>query len=250
MSSARTNQERIQYHRQEEAEKQQAEAKQRQADEERSRPIRQAEQRLSETLTALTEDEAETISAESVSLAWLQTNEFVLGKQTLDAKYEQAAYQFKLATPTFNPKDETHKSALTGFLQRNSSIRLDVMSNLAKAWQLLLEYGLVTPFTPPAQEEAPVHEAPAGPTPSELADQRRQDYFSKVVVKHPVTGVELTEYALSLLPSKEELYLRRFIERGHTGSERLDEYWERRDVITAQQAALSAVVPAHPGEEN
>lgn len=183
------------------------------------------------------------VGEEALTEDYLKQVGFILGSAT-QKQIDAAIEAFKYSTPAFDYRNAQEVATLSGFFTRNDNINNGITSNLQRAFSLLVEWGLLTPIEPPVP--VPVQEPPAGPTPSEQAEQNRQKYFNEVVVKHPVTGVGYTEYTLSLLPSKEELYLRRIAEKGHSGSQLVDDFWEAQNIIAAKQATLNAEIPQHP----
>lgn len=99
---------------------------------------------------------------------------------------------------------------------------------------LMLQYGV---YVEPVQEVAPAVEEPAQQvlTPSE---QFKVNQVKLDTVIGIVDGVEITERYLNSLPSRQELIIRRKLEKGHSGDSNFDEYLERRDVKFAMSQEI------------
>lgn len=240
-NSARTNLERRQYQQSEEAERQHAEHVVRQQQELESKPLRDAEAAYGTIASSQAEEFRNMIATTPLADDYLQSEGFILGEQKHE-QFENAGYRFRISTPSFNPKDEAHKAAIVGFLNRNGVTF--IVSNFSKAWALLLEWGIVEAFVPPAEAAAQPAEQPAP-----VANMLTVDLGAPLVTD-PVTGTTYTERMLRLAPSTLELRLRRIIEHGHSGNEQVDEYRERQSIIAQKKATLNTEVPVHAGEEN
>jgi len=103
-----------------------------------------------------------------------------------------------------------------------------------KCFQLLKDYNCL-PEAPVAQPV--ITEVVAEPvlTPSE---QFKVNQVNLDTVFAIVDGVEISERYLNSLPSRDELKIRRKLEKGHSGDSNLDEYLERRDVKFAMNQEI------------
>ena len=107
-----------------------------------------------------------------------------------------------------------------------------IANNFGALHRLLLQYAAYPDEPVQVVAPAPVEEPQPVLTPSEkfMADQVNLDTVLAIV-----DGVEISERYLNSLPSREELKIRRKLEKGHAGDSNLDEYLERRDVKFAME---------------
>jgi len=109
---------------------------------------------------------------------------------------------------------------------------------------LMLQFGAYPepPAQPAVEQPVAVAEEVVMRMPSEIAEARRYDFFHKVVVTDPRPEKYGTKYAeadLRRLPATEERFLRRYAEKGHSGSAAYDEYLEVKDKQSARDAEIA-----------
>jgi len=203
--------------------------------EERLRPIREAVSGFAELSNEVREQERQAILTVPLSTAFLATRRPVTPAppyEQFDEKRILAAIgEFHKRCPSF-VRNQKNSDLLIQFLNRNQLSPMSVDSFLTaneilSAWNCYDEPAVLSVAEAvkeiPAAPETPAPE-PHEPTYAELEAQRRHDYFNKVVVTHPATGQQYTEHDLDGLDSKSELYLRRIMEKNHSGNNLYDQY--------------------------
>jgi len=82
---------------------------------------------------------------------------------------------------------------------------------------------------------------PTEMTPSEQAAQRRHDYLFKLVATDPRDpSKKYSESDLDKLPAEEARYIRRYAERGHSGNNLLDDFYEIKNLQAVRDARIAA----------
>jgi hypothetical protein len=175
-------------------------------------------------------------------LSGVLSDEYLSGFGTIvrqpfsEAQVDTAMAQFMAETADY-VKTKANAKVLIEFLYRNnispaacSSYRIG--HAILKLWALYPDE--VVPQTAPVPQM--VEEPQQVLTPSEkfMADQVNLDTVFAIV-----DGVEISERYLNSLPSREELKIRRKLEKGHAGDSNLDEYLERRDVKFAMEQEVA-----------
>jgi hypothetical protein len=215
-------------HREEEEQKRRAE----EAEAERLQPLNDARARFEETARAEAEEQRQRILTQRLTEQEFP-GERVSGR-SLSADTCAALFKnWAAKTPTFRRE---FADTFLDFISRNDIV--PSMESFDSVHTLLLEWAGYPEVAAPVQSAA-VRHTEQQPTPSELAAKAREARMTTIVVTDPATGIQYTEHALSLLPSREELRLRRIAEKGHPGSAAADAYWEMKDENAAEIARLT-----------
>jgi hypothetical protein len=136
---------------------------------------------------------------------------------------------FRTTTSDFI-RNNTNGATLVAMVQRNGLLESDIRSyqichEICKTWGLYVDADPEPMVEQPVVEPEPVVEQEVL-TPSQ---QYMANRASKDVVIGIADGVEITERMLEAMPSKDELRIRRVLEKGHSGSAAFDEYLNVRD---------------------
>jgi hypothetical protein len=205
----------------EEERKRQAEA----AEAENIRPLREFE------AVANAEAEARREAILSHPLGQAFSGERVNGRSLNDDACVQLFQQWVASTSTFK---KAYADTLLTFIDRNDLV--PTLENLTAAHNLLLEYSAYPSEVVLVAPVQTVRRTLTEPTPEKTREQLQHDFYNLVVVEDPATGKKYTEHALSLLPSKEELRLRRILENG---SPALRAWREIKDLQAERDARMN-----------
>jgi hypothetical protein len=160
-----------------------------------------------------------------------------------EAQVSNAMEQFKAATPEYI-QTRANAKVLIEFLYRNN-ISPAVCGSYKLADAIIrLWNGYSDEVAPQAEPE--VAAEPVADSRTRLwspSEQYKVAQANKDKVIGIVDGVKITEKVLDSLPSRDELLIRRKLEKGHAGDSNFDEYLERRDLKFAQDQEI-----AHKGE--
>jgi hypothetical protein len=206
---------------------------QEEAEAEQQRPLIEARIRFTEAANASAEAQRQRILTQRLSEQEFP-GERVNGRELNPDTCSSIFKSWAARTSTFRNE---YADAFLDFFSRNDLVpSLDAFDAVHR---LLLEWACYPETPAPVQQVAVRHTPDPQPTPSELAAKAREARMTTIVVTDPATGIQYTEHALSLLPSRDELRLRRIAEKGHAGSAAADAYWEMKDENAAEIARLT-----------
>ncbi len=152
-----------------------------------------------------------------------------------EAQVQVAMDQFMAETPDYI-RTNSNAKVLIEFIWRNNISPAACDSYRIAHKLLTLWNGYPDLEKPVAQAEVIAPEV-AEPvlTPSEQFKVNQANLDTVIAI---VDGVEISERYLNSLPSRQELIIRRKLEKGHSGDSNFDEYLERRDVKFAMNQEI------------